>query len=69
MTDNQHTALRFTTGELQRCAEREVAMRRKVYPRWVQNGKMSYTQAKEEIEKMQTIAQHFAELAVKEHLL
>lgn len=53
---------RFTAGDLQRCAEREVAMRRKVYPRWVQNGRMSYKQAQEEIAKMQAIAHHFAEM-------
>lgn len=63
------TELRFSIGDLQHCAEREVKMRRKVYPRWVQNGKMSYKHAQEEIEKMQSIAQYFAELALKERLL
>ena len=69
MTEKTMIKLCFSADDLQRCAEREVAMRRRVYPRWVQNGRMSYTQAQEEIEKMQTIAQHFAELAGKERLL
>jgi hypothetical protein len=59
----------FTADELHHCALREVRMRRRVYPRWVQNGKISFKHAQEEIEKMQAIAEHFAELVIKERLL
>jgi len=58
-----HTAL-----EKLRCAERELRMRNKVYPRWVADGRMTDLQAKREIELMEDIAADYraqTELDVK----
>ena len=37
------------------CVEREIRMRERVYPRWVQNGKMSHDFARHELETMQAV--------------
>lgn len=37
------------------CIERELKMRRRVYPRWVQDGRMSQAKADEEIAVMEAI--------------
>jgi hypothetical protein len=59
----------YSMHDLQRCAEREVAMRQRVYARFVTNGKMTQLKADNEVAMMQAIAEHFAELAEKEKLL
>ena len=59
----------MTMKELQRCAEREVEMRRRVYARFVAKGTMSQVKANTEIRMMEEIARHFAELAEREQLL
>lgn len=46
----------FTAAELIACADREVALRRRVYPKWVNAGRMSREKAEEEIAKMQAIS-------------
>lgn len=45
----------FTAAELVACADREVGLRRRVYPVWVRQGRMSQEKADEEIAKMQAI--------------
>lgn len=45
------------------CANREVAMRRKVYPRWVADGRMKQEQADREIAVMEAIARDYAKAA------
>jgi|SRR5215472_4510478 len=42
-------------SEQLRCARRELAMRRNVYPKWVANGKMKQEDADREIAGMQAI--------------
>ena len=37
------------------CIEREIAMRRRVYPRWVDAGKMKMDRAEREIEVMEAV--------------
>jgi hypothetical protein len=59
----------FTAHDLQRCAEREVNLRRMVYRNRILTGRMSQAQADAEIDKMVAIAKHFAELAKTERLL
>jgi hypothetical protein len=59
----------YTTHELRVCAEREVAMRRRVYASWVEKGRMSQQQADLEIEKMAAIANYFFDLEQRERLL
>ena len=48
----------YTLDDMIACAEREVGMRRRVYPHWVASKKMSQARADEEIAKMQAIANH-----------
>lgn len=47
------------------CAEREVAMRRRVYPRWVEAKKMTQQKADHEIAAMEKIAETLKTLAVR----
>jgi hypothetical protein len=44
-------------------ARREIALRERVYPRWINEGKMSSFRAKRHIEVMRAIADTLAELA------
>jgi hypothetical protein len=45
----------FTLTEKRSCVEREIRMRRRVYPRWVHQGKMNKGTAEREIALMQAI--------------
>jgi len=60
---------KFTAQEKSDCAAREVKMRMRVYPRWVQDDRMSQAQANREIECMRQIAADYADAAAKERLL
>lgn len=51
------------------CAERELKMRRNVYPPFVELGRMSEGKAAHEIACMEAIVAHFTELVKKEKLL
>jgi len=44
------------------CCKREVNLRKRVYPKWVEQGKMQHLKAVEEIELMQQAAEHFKNL-------
>ena len=46
----------ITPNEMAACVEREVAMRLRVYPRWVQAGKMRPEKAAREIAVMKAVA-------------
>ena len=46
----------FTTEDLIACVEREITMRKKVYPRWVEQRKMKADKADWEIAAMEEIA-------------
>ena len=52
---NEGTKPKVTLEEMVSCAERELAMRRRVYPRWVDSGKMSPGKADEETIRMEAI--------------
>jgi hypothetical protein len=58
-----------TNTEKLACVERELKMRKKVYPRWVGAGKMTMEQARREIELMQEIVADYAKAAKGEQLL
>lgn len=58
-----------TAAEKQACAEREVKMRRRVYPNWVQSRRMTEQQAAREIAIMEEIAGDYARQAEGERLL
>lgn len=45
-----------TPADLLACAEREVSMRKRVYPRWVEIGRLTQAKADHEIACMQAIA-------------
>lgn len=46
----------IVTHDMKRaCIEREIKMRRRVYTRWVQDGRMSQAKADEEIAVMEAI--------------
>lgn len=49
--------------DLQRCCERELAYRQRVYPRLIVNGSMSERKAKTELELMAACVAHFRALA------
>ena len=53
---------RHSLVELRRCAARELALRKGVYPKWVKSGRYTARQANLEIDLMQSIVEHFNEL-------
>lgn len=59
----------FTAAEKQAAAEREAKLRRRVYPRWVADGRMAQAKADQEIAIMDAIAADYAEKARGERLL
>lgn len=59
----------ITNAEKLACAERELKMRKRVYPRWVEDGRMSLAQMHHEIAAMESICQDYRDLTAKERLL
>jgi hypothetical protein len=53
----------YTDEEKYLCAVRELKMRRKVYPRWVQIHRMTQEQADREIELMEAIMKDYYDRA------
>lgn len=51
----------FTDAEKRACAYRELEMRRRLYPRWVADGRMTEAEADREIALMQAIAEDYAD--------
>lgn len=58
-----------TVADKLACAQRELSMRKRVYPRWVEQGYMSQTKASYEIRMMEEIVKDYTELESKERLL
>jgi hypothetical protein len=59
----------ITAKDKLRCAERELKFRKRVYPRWIDDGKMSAGAAAHEIACMEAIAEDYRQWAEKERLL
>ena len=59
----------ITAADKLKCAERELAMRLRVYPRWVDEKRMSAGKAELEIETMKAIAEDYRAAAAGERLL
>lgn len=59
----------ITAADKLACAERELKMRERVYPRWVAEGRMSAGKAAHEIECMKHIIADYQAAAGKERLL
>lgn len=49
----------YTDEDKFRCAERELKLRRRAYPRWVELGKMDAKVAEREIAIMEAIAEDY----------
>lgn len=59
----------YSASEKLACIERELRMRRSVYPGWVPIGRMSKERAAQEVRIMEAIAADYAALAQSERLL
>lgn len=59
----------ITAADKLACAERELKMRKSVYPRWVENGKLSAGKAAHEIAAMEAIVADYEAAAEKDRLL
>jgi hypothetical protein len=66
---NQNNAPAFTAAEKHRAAQREVELRKAIYPNRVMHGAMSQREADRQIAIMQAIADDYAKLAERERLL
>lgn len=51
------------------CVERELVMRRRAYPRWIEGGKMTQAKADAEIRAMTAVLETLRELEPRERLL
>lgn len=58
----------ITTADKLACAERELAMRNRLYPHWVEQNKMSAGKAAHEIACMEQIAADYRAMAEKDRL-
>lgn len=61
--------MRFSAAEKLQCAERELQMRKRVYPGRIANHRMSEGMAERELQLMQAIVDDYRELADKDRLL
>lgn len=59
----------FSYADLLECARRELRMRERVYPRWVEGGKMTARQAAREIALQTAIVETLERLAKGDLLL
>jgi len=51
------------------CVTRELGMRRRVYPKWIESGRMKQDEADREIARMEAVLATLQGLAEKERLL
>jgi hypothetical protein len=61
--------MNITATDKQKEAEREVAMRRNVYPKWIAAGRMKQDEADRRVAVMEQIAADYREQAERERLL
>jgi hypothetical protein len=59
----------FTAEEKWKCAARELRMRYRVYPRWIENGNLTADKAQREQDLMAAIVEDYRALALKERLI
>ena len=52
-----------------KCVERELKMRLRVYPRWIEIGRMSQKQAEHELACMRAIVEDYRKIAVGDRLI
>jgi hypothetical protein len=53
----------FTNADLAKCARREVGLRKRAYPRWIDRGTITAEKAEREIAMMTVIADQLERLA------
>ena len=54
----------ISSAEKLACLEREIAMRRRVYPKWIASGKLKQEKADREIAVMEAVAADYREARV-----
>jgi hypothetical protein len=59
----------ITNADKLACAERELKMRQRVYPRWQEDGRMSAGKAAHELACMEAIIADYRAIAEKERLI
>lgn len=59
----------MTAKDKRECAEREAKMRRRVYPRWVEQKRMTQAEADRQIALMDEIAADYRAIEQKDQLL
>jgi hypothetical protein len=59
----------ITAADKLACAERELKMRKRVYPRWIEAGRMSEGAAAHQIAVMEAIVTDYQAAAAQERLL
>jgi hypothetical protein len=59
----------MTESDKYACAKRELAMRQRVYPRWVEQGRMTQTKADAEIACMSAIVEDYRKICEGERLI
>jgi hypothetical protein len=59
----------FTAEEKWECAARELRLRCRAYPRWIEQGRITHEKAKYEENLMAAICEDYRVLAAKERLL
>jgi len=60
---------RVSITEQIRAVEREIAMRRRVYPAWIRNGRMTQRKADDEIAAMRAVLETLCKVQQSERLL
>ena len=63
------SSLHFTAEDKLTCVLRELQMRERVYPIWVEKGRMSAEKSEREMALMASIVEDYRALAEKERLL
>lgn len=58
--------MKFSARDKFACALREATMRGRVYPRWIESGKITKEKADRELAIMQTIAEDYRDAADRE---
>jgi Fe-S-cluster containining protein len=59
----------YSAEEKRKCIEREMKMRCRIYPGWIEKGRMTADKAAHEMALMADIHQDYCTLAAKERLL
>lgn len=59
----------MTETDKYNCAKRELSMRKRVYPRWVSEGRMSQEKADQEIACMAAIVEDYRKICEGERLI